>query len=127
MTLSKKTVKRATRAVLTIIGVIGVAALIGVPIATQAQAPGASSANFDWPLHNLDARNSRYAPIDDVNRANVSKLMTRWSFMPSGGDNISRATPLVIDGVMYFNSGSKLYALNAVTGQQLWVVEVEPP
>jgi alcohol dehydrogenase (cytochrome c) len=127
MTLSKKTVKRATRAVLTLIGAIGVAVLIGVPMTTHAQAPAGSGANFDWPLHNLDARNSRYAPIDEVNRSNVSKLTTRWSFTASGGDNIGRTTPLVIDGVMYFNSGSKLYALNAATGQQLWAVDVEPP
>jgi PQQ-dependent dehydrogenase (methanol/ethanol family) len=101
--------------------------VIGYGPRMLAQNPAGRSANVDWPLHNLDLRNSRYAALDEINTSNAGTLTTKWSFTATGGENISRATPLVIDGVMYVNSGSKLYALNAATGQQLWTVDVEPP
>ena len=35
-------------------------------------------------------------------------------------------TPLVVDGVMYVNSGSTLYALDAATGAPVWTFQDEP-
>jgi PQQ-dependent dehydrogenase (methanol/ethanol family) len=83
-------------------------------------------AKRDWPLHNLDLFNSRYSPLDEISASNVSKLMHKWSREISRTDNIGQATPLVIDGVMYFNAGSKLFALNAMTGEPVWTFEMEP-
>ena len=39
---------------------------------------------------------------------------------------ISRDTPLVVDGIMYVNAGSRLFAVDAATGRLLWNVQVEP-
>ena len=80
----------------------------------------------DWPLHNRDRRNSRYAPHDQINTSNVDRLAVDWTFeMPAGG-SIASTTPLVIDGVMYFNAGSTLYAIDAATGQTRWNSTTEP-
>src|SRR5947209_5567911 len=51
----------------------------------------------DWPMHNLDLRNGRYSPLDDVNASNVSTLALKWSFDTEGADNIGQVTPLVVD------------------------------
>jgi quinoprotein glucose dehydrogenase len=105
-------------------GVVGlaVAALAAVPMA-QSAAAGRS----DWPMYNLDLRNSRFSPLDEINTSNVTRLTRKWSAAVGERENINQVTPLAVDGVMYFNAGSKLYALNGATGQQLWTTQVEPP
>src|SRR5262245_41427856 len=100
-----------------------VAVALGRP--SGAQAPS-GAANFDWPVHNLDVRNSRYAPLDEINTSNAARLAVKWSFDTAAADNIGRNTPLVVDGVMYVDAGSKLFAVNAATGQLIWNVAVEP-
>jgi quinohemoprotein ethanol dehydrogenase len=109
-------------------GVVGfVVASTSVTTPTHAQAPAAQAGNVDWSLHNLDLSNSRFSPLDSINASNVGRLAPKWSMELPGTENISQSTPLVVDGVMYFNAGSKLYAVDAGTGKQLWTVQVEPP
>jgi quinohemoprotein ethanol dehydrogenase len=81
----------------------------------------------DWPSHNLDIRNSRYSPLDQINTSNAGRLTEQWSIQASGADIITQLTPLVVDGVMYYNAGSKLFAVNAATGATLWTYQVDPP
>ena len=91
------------------------------------QAPSGTSANADWPLHNLDNRNSRYAPLDEINASNVARLAVKWSYDAGAVDSIARNNPLVVDGVMYVDAGSKLFAVDAATGRLIWNVQVDPP
>jgi quinohemoprotein ethanol dehydrogenase len=86
-----------------------------------------SGARFNWASHNLDTRNSRYAPLDEVNTSNVASLTVKWIFTAPAADNIGRGTPLAVDGVLYFNSGSKLFAVDGATGTPVWTTEIEPP
>ena len=78
-------------------------------------------------MHNRDVRSTRYSPLDQINASNVGRLAVSWSFQPTGGLNISSITPLVVDGVMYFNSGSQLFALDAATGKEIWTFQADPP
>jgi alcohol dehydrogenase (cytochrome c)/quinohemoprotein ethanol dehydrogenase len=66
----------------------------------------------------------------------VGKLETAWTFdtndWSDGKDLPSRssfeATPLVIDGVMYVTTAwSKVLALDAVSGRQLWAYDPKVP
>jgi quinoprotein glucose dehydrogenase len=96
---------------------------IGVATAALSAAlalPLEGQPSADWPLHNLDLGNSRYAPHDEINPSNVASLALRWKFDMPSKEVIASMTPLVVDGVMYFNAGSKLYAVNAATGETLW-------
>ncbi len=76
----------------------------------------------NWGLHNLDLRGSRYADIAEIDTSNVGRLELAWSFEAGAANSITQVTPLVVDGVMYVNSGSTLFAVNAVTGQQIWTM-----
>ena len=76
----------------------------------------------DWPLHNLDLKGSRYSSLDEINTTNVDRLELAWSFEPGAGPGIAQATPLVVDGVMYLNAGSTLFAVNAVSGESIWTM-----
>jgi PQQ-dependent dehydrogenase (methanol/ethanol family) len=116
------------RSIAVVIGVMSVALIaLGVGTRARAQTFATGPANFDWRLHNLDLANSRYAPLDEINTTNVGKLTLKWSHEVPAADNISRGTALVVGGVMYFNAGSKLFAVNAATGEAVWNVQVEPP
>jgi glucose dehydrogenase len=79
----------------------------------------------DWPLHSRDLFNQRYSPLDEITTANVGKLTLKWTH--DAGLNIGAVTPLVIDGVMYYNSGSRLFAINGATGAPVWNVPMSPP
>ena len=79
----------------------------------------------DWPLHNLDIKGSRYSALRDINTTNVDRLELAWSFEPGAGPGIAQATPLVVDGVMYLNAGSTLFAVNAVSGESIWTMTMD--
>jgi glucose dehydrogenase len=80
----------------------------------------------DWPLHNLDLHNSRYAQLTAINASNAGQLTLKWSFDLPSKTVVGSSTPLVVDGVMYFNSGSVIFAVDAATGKSLWTKEMEP-
>jgi glucose dehydrogenase len=84
------------------------------------------SGDVDWRSHNFDVRNGHYSPVDDINVSNVAQLTLKWSFGVDTEDIITQVTPIVVDGIMYFNAGSKLFAVDAVTGQSLWTYEAQP-
>ena len=106
-------------------GVSLVTVVIWVVVAVQAQAQSGTrfiqGAEADWPLHNVDLSNSRFSPHDQINAANVGSLELKWSLQAE--PPVGRVTPLVIDGLMYFNAGKKLFALDAATGKAMWTVE----
>jgi glucose dehydrogenase len=78
----------------------------------------------DWPLHNLDLSNRRFSALNEINVSNADKLALKWSF--DAGESIAEITPLVIDGVMYLNAGSKLLSVDAATGKPIWTFQLKP-
>lgn len=97
-----------------------------VPAAAQRQAAGVGSSAGDWPLHNLDVHNGRFSSLDQITASNAGTLVTRWSADLPKGTSVGSATPVVLDGVMYLNAGSRLLALDAATGTQRWTLDLEP-
>ena len=92
------------------------------PGLAQERAPGA-----DWPLHNLDHYNSRFSPLAELDRSNVGSLELKWSLQTDVTMRVGEVSPLVIDGVMYFHSGSTLFAVDAATGEPVWTFEAAEP
>jgi glucose dehydrogenase len=95
--------------------------LAAAPTRMASPAAQERGASVDWPLHNFDAHGSRYAPLTQINPSNVAQLDVKWSAQP--GANFGEQTPVVVDGLMYLNSGSKMFALNATTGELQWTFE----
>src|SRR5262249_49195128 len=77
--------------------------------------------------HSLDLKNTRFSPLDQITTANAGKLALKWSYQLEAADTAAAITPLVVGGVMYFNSGSKLIALDAATGKRLWIASIAEP
>ena len=79
----------------------------------------------DWTSQNIDLGNRRYSPLEEINTSTVSDLRVAWTFETDVADNITQATPLVVDGVMYLHSRSTLFAINGATGETLWTAPLE--
>ena len=79
-----------------------------------------------WATYKADEKSTGYSPFNQINTANVGQLKNVWTFAindaPQGEQpSSSESNPIVIDGVMYANSGKQwVYALNAQTGKQIW-------
>ena len=99
-----------------------IALALGVSQAPNAQDSGIPDA--DWRMINRDLTATRYSPLDQINTGNVSQLELKWSYRLSGN---SSAVPIVVDGVMYLPSGGRVVALNADSGEEIWVTSLVPP
>jgi quinohemoprotein ethanol dehydrogenase len=74
----------------------------------------------NWMLHGRTYDEQRYSPLKSVNDKNVGQLGLTW-FYDLDTRRGQEATPIVVDGVMYFTTAwSKVFALNAATGAPLW-------
>nr|WKN36139.1 PQQ-binding-like beta-propeller repeat protein [Tunicatimonas sp. TK19036] len=79
-----------------------------------------------WSAYKGDEHSSSYSSLDQINLSNVSQLENAWTFQMSdirdGEDPVSsQSNPIIIDGVMYANSGKQtVYAIDAVTGEEIW-------
>ena len=71
----------------------------------------------------------RYSPLDMVNKDNVDKLVPAYAFSLGGEKQRGQETqPLIYDGVMYLTgSYSRLYAIDAVTGEEIWQYDARLP
>src|SRR5690606_27901293 len=89
-------------------GGLGLAAVLALAAPATGQ-PQDSMPAGDWRTINRDLAATRYSPLDEINKSNVTNLVEKWSF-PLRGFNT--AVPLVVGGVMYFPAGSRVVALN---------------
>ena len=72
-----------------------------------------------WPTYNGDYSGRRFSTLDKVNAGNIQSLSLGWVHRISAGGPI-KATPLVVDGVMYFTIPDHVWAIDARTGRELW-------
>ncbi|GFE84075.1 hypothetical protein GCM10011487_60750 [Steroidobacter agaridevorans] len=103
-------------------------ALLGVAHVAMAQQ---GTSNGEWPHYAGDAGSTRYAPLSQIDRSNVKDLQIawRWRSLPIGksADTNLKATPLMVDGVLYTSTGlHQAAAIDPETGETLWVFTPEP-
>ncbi len=81
----------------------------------------------NWPSYGLDYAETRHSLLDRITTENVGDLGLAWSHGLNSRRGVE-ATPIVVDGVMYVTaSWSIVHALDAVTGEVLWVYDPEVP
>ncbi len=71
----------------------------------------------------------RYSPLTTLNKDNVKNLLPAWAFSLGGEKQRGQETqPLIHDGVMYITgSYSRLYAIDAKTGKEIWQYDARLP
>jgi len=81
------------------------------------------TAGNNWMYHQGDPGATRYSTLSQINASNVTRLERAWTFHTESGRFAS--APMVIDSVMYFSVPDGIFALDAVTGEQIW--KYQPP
>ena len=107
------------------------ATVLGAPtVRAQTGAP-----DGQWRSYGGDDGSTKYAALDQIDADNVDRLQVAWQWTSPDGtvpfDNprarpgAFKATPLMVDGVLYIRSSlSIVAAIDAETGEQLWVRDV---
>ncbi|MEQ8659233.1 MAG: PQQ-binding-like beta-propeller repeat protein, partial [Gammaproteobacteria bacterium] len=110
---------------------------LGLVLATLATVAGAGAATTvddatltspdaaDWPGYGRDYSEQRMSPLDQVDATNVRRLGVAW-YLDLPEDRSLTGTPLVVDGIMYFNgSYNVVRAVEANSGKLLWEYDPE--
>ena len=104
--------------------------LCGVLVCPTAH--GQVSLDTEWPTYGNDPGGTRYSPLFQINRENVSKLKVAWTFhtgdVSEGRGRRKRSgfetTPLVVDGTLYLTTPfNRVIALDPQTGAQRWAYD----
>jgi quinoprotein glucose dehydrogenase len=77
----------------------------------------------DWVYYGQDQGATRYSTLAQITTDNVSRLKRAWTFHTGDKQGFFESTPIVVDSVAYFAAGNGFYAVDAVTGTQIWKVD----
>lgn len=92
-----------------------------------ARVVGADAEPQNWLAHGRTYGEQRFSPLDKINDGNVKDLGLAWTYN-TGTIRGLEASPIVVEGVMFATgSWSIVYALDAKTGEELWVYDPEVP
>jgi glucose dehydrogenase/Zn ribbon nucleic-acid-binding protein len=85
----------------------------------------------EWRSYGHDPGGMRYSPLDQITPKNVELLQRAWTYVlpptPNSGISAFEATPLMVDGVLYFSTPiGQVVALDAETGKRLWLFDPDP-
>jgi quinohemoprotein ethanol dehydrogenase len=81
----------------------------------------------NWLTYGRTYSEQRFSPLKKIDDHNVQQLHLAW-YYDLDTRRGQEATPIVVDGVMYFTSAwSKVFALNAATGALVWSYDPKVP
>ncbi len=64
---------------------------------------------------------SKFVDLDQINKSNVKDLEVAW-YYPTGDNKVYQFNPIVVDNHMYvLAKNNSLVALNATTGEEIWI------
>ncbi len=92
-----------------------------------------------WPTFHGDYSGRHYSALDQINKTNVKSLSLAWTSRlnaslqgaiiggkgpdpaPGAVPNANiKATPLIVNGMLYLATPNNAYAMDARTGRQIW-------
>jgi quinohemoprotein ethanol dehydrogenase len=81
----------------------------------------------NWLAYGRTYEEQRFSPLDQIDRSTVGNLGLAW-YRDMQTTRALEATPIVVDGIMYVSSTwSRVYALDAATGREIWAYDPEVP
>jgi acido-empty-quinoprotein group A len=96
-----------------------------------------------WPTYNGDYSGKRFSSLTEINQATVKNLKPAWTYHLNTGDGpgtqvggegpapvpgapadstarVVKASPLMVNGVLYFATPDHVWAVNARDGHEIW-------
>src|SRR5262252_6831480 len=82
----------------------------------------------EWPSYGNDAGGTRYSPLAEIDRHNVTNLRMAWTYRTGEVAGVApyahtafEATPLMVDGTLFFSTPyDRVIALDPETGKERW-------
>lgn len=102
------------------------------PLDSDSPSQAALTAPDEWPSYGRDPGGSRYSPLAQIDRGNVSQLRTAWTYHTgdiADGTNLPskstfQATPLYVFETLYVSTGfDRVIALDPETGAERWTFD----
>ncbi len=87
----------------------------------------ANPAPGEWLSNGRSYSEQRFSPLNQINAGNVKALGVAWEYR-TYSTRALEGSPIVVDGVMYITAPwSKVWALDARTGKELWAYDPHVP
>jgi alcohol dehydrogenase (cytochrome c) len=106
---------------------VAVAVALAASLVLAADQRGVDSARLvnpgtgTWPTFNGDYTGRRFSTLAAIDRSNVHQLSLAWMHRISGTNlGAIKSTPLQVDGILYFTVPDHVWAVDALTGRQVW-------
>ncbi len=81
----------------------------------------------DWPVYGGNVDGTHYSSLQQINRNTVKNLRVAWQF-PAGADGGLQTNPLIVGRTMFvYTTTEKVVAIDAATGNQLWIFDAGVP
>ena len=79
------------------------------------------NAENEWRSYLGDSASNQFSPLTQITTDNVDQLTEAWRYDP-GNTGLIPTNPLIVKGILYGLDGHKnLFALDAASGDELWV------
>ena len=72
-----------------------------------------------WPTYHGDYSGQRHSRLTQITAANVHQMTLAWAFQTGQTQQI-KATPILVNGVIYITTPDNLWAIDARSGRQIW-------
>jgi glucose dehydrogenase len=95
-----------------------IAAALAALAGAGSVAQDTGGAGRNWPIHHGDQGGTRFSTLAQIDVSNAAQLQRAWTFHTGSGRFGS--APMVVDSIMYFSAPNGVYAVDAVTGKQIW-------
>ncbi len=108
------------------------AARVVLLLAACGPAVNGSDPEGEWPVYGRDAGSTRYSPLRQIGRENVTSLAVAWTYrtretepeFAAPGDPTLEVTPLMVDGTLFLSTPlGRVIALDPATGAERWVFD----
>jgi len=100
---------------------VGIAVAFGAMLMAQGVDPAMllKPPADSWPTYHGDYSGQRHSRLTQITPANVNQLSQVWRFQTGQMQQI-KASPILVNGVLYITTPDNLWAIDASTGRQLW-------
>ncbi|HZM62868.1 MAG TPA: acido-empty-quinoprotein group A [Vicinamibacterales bacterium] len=72
-----------------------------------------------WPTYHGDYSGQRHSRLTQMTPDNVKQITLAWAFQTGQAQSI-KATPILVNGVIYVTTPDNLWAVDARSGRQIW-------
>jgi alcohol dehydrogenase (cytochrome c) len=107
------------------VGVCVLAGALALTGASQAQTGGLDAARLldppadSWPTYHGDYSGRRHSELTQITPDNVHTLTLAWAFQTNQAQQI-KASPILVDGIIYLTMPDNLWAIDARSGREIW-------